>query len=136
MLLVSLFGLLPIVATIFRPPSPLKKKSSQHAVAVRKIPRWGNSVLGASSISEMCLVCVRCAPICDQADGLFDLPWTQAWGCFYLVSFIVIKMMNILAEFAAEELDSARNDLLEHWTALCNKVCGIVALLLQLAVLA
>jgi hypothetical protein len=45
-------------------------------------------------------------------------------------------MMNILAEFAAEELDSARNDLLEHWTALCNKVCGIVALLLQLAVLA
>jgi hypothetical protein len=43
-------------------------------------------------------------------------------------------MMNTLTEFAVEVLDSAGDDLLEHWIALCNRVCGIAAVLLQLAV--
>jgi hypothetical protein len=63
-----------------------------------------------------------------------NLPWTQAWGCFYLVSFIFVEMMNTLTEFAVEVLDSAGDDLLEHWIALCNRVCGIAAVLLQLTV--
>lgn len=64
------------------------------------------------------------------------LPWTKVWGCFYLVSFIVVEVMKILAMFAVEELDSAGDDPLEHWMALCEKVCGAAAVLLQLALLA
>ena len=85
----------------------------------------------------MCLVCVRCAPIGvigDQADGLFQFAMDTSMGLLLLRLFIVVEMMNTLAEFAVEELDSAGDGLLEHWLALCNKVCGIVVVLLQLAV--
>jgi len=64
------------------------------------------------------------------------LPWTQVWGCFYLVSFIIVEVMNTLAVFAVEELGPPGDDRLEYWITLCEKVCGAVAVLLQLALLA
>lgn len=63
------------------------------------------------------------------------LPWTPVLGCFYLASFIIVEVVNTLAVFAVEELDSAGDDPLERWIALCEKVCGAVAMLLQLALL-
>lgn len=63
------------------------------------------------------------------------LPWTQVWGCFYLLSFIVVEVMDNLARFAVEELESAGDDPLEKWLGRFEKVCGGVAVLLQLAIL-
>lgn len=64
------------------------------------------------------------------------LPWTQVWGWFYLAPFVVVEAMNALTRFAAGEQDSPADDPREHWIALAEKVCGAVAVLLQLALLA
>lgn len=85
------------------------------------------------------LRCVWFVGVLSQATKLMacsGLPWTQVWGCFYLASFIVVEVVNTLAVFAVEELDSAGDDPLERWIGLCEKVCGAVAMLLQLALLA
>ena len=83
-----------------------------------------------------CVLFVICVlPQTIKLMACFGLPWTQLWGCFYLVSFIVVEVMNTLAVFAVEELDSARDDPLEHWITLCERICGAVAVLLQLTLL-
>jgi hypothetical protein len=62
------------------------------------------------------------------------LPWTQAWGCFYLASFVVVEAMNALASF--EELDSFDDPPIDYRLDLFEKTVGGIAVLLQLAVLA
>jgi hypothetical protein len=64
------------------------------------------------------------------------LPWTQVWGCFYLAPFVAVEAMNALTVLAPEGQDSTEDDPREHWVALAEKVCGAVAVLLQLALLA
>jgi hypothetical protein len=64
------------------------------------------------------------------------VPWTQAWGCFYLASFAVVELMGALAEFAPEEDDFSRSRPSDRWLDVCEKSLGTVAVLLQLAILA
>ena len=62
------------------------------------------------------------------------LPWTEVWGCCYIVSFFIVEGTNILAKIHAE--NPAEDHHLEKRMAMCDRVCGAVAVLLQLYLLA
>jgi hypothetical protein len=64
------------------------------------------------------------------------LPWTQAWGSFYLASFAVVELMGALTQFAPEEDEFTQNRPSDRLLDICGKSLGTVAVLLQLAVLA
>lgn len=73
------------------------------------------------------------------------LPWTRVWGCFYPAPFIVVEVMNGLKSFAVaaaggeKDPDAAggdHDDPRERWMALIERVCGAVAMLQQLRLLA
>ncbi|KAF2738248.1 hypothetical protein EJ04DRAFT_60399 [Polyplosphaeria fusca] len=67
------------------------------------------------------------------------LPWTQAWGLFYLSAFIMVEMMDMLARFTNDDIDISEGNPLEtsdEWLAFFDLGCGAIAIFLQLLVLA
>jgi len=63
------------------------------------------------------------------------LPWTQAWGCFYLSSFLVREILDGLTNLTDKErfIDE---ELSRPWLELFERGCGSIAVLLQLGILA
>jgi hypothetical protein len=68
------------------------------------------------------------------------VPWTQVWGCFYVLSFLVVEVTYRLGKAQTDAKSKpARNDALkrqERWIDVWEKICGVAAILLQLAILA
>jgi hypothetical protein len=63
------------------------------------------------------------------------LPWTKLWAWFYLVSFIIVEVMETLAKFAKER-DPPEDYSRDLWIDFFDLACGAVAVLLQLFLLA
>lgn len=68
------------------------------------------------------------------------VPWTQVWGCFYVVSFFVVDVTNRLGKTSGDaKAKPAENDDLkrqEGWLDFWELFFGFVAILLQLGILA
>lgn len=65
------------------------------------------------------------------------MPWTQVWGCFYILSYLVVEVTYKLGKNQRDA--PATNDALqrqEEWIEFWAKVCGVAAILLQLGILA
>ncbi|KAH8807921.1 hypothetical protein F5884DRAFT_857483 [Xylogone sp. PMI_703] len=68
------------------------------------------------------------------------IPWTQVWGCFYVFSYLIEEVTRRLAKVKLyPRSQPAADDILrlqEKWVDFWERACGVVAIILQLAILA
>jgi uncharacterized membrane protein len=69
------------------------------------------------------------------------VPWTQTWGCFYFLSYVVVEIMYRLGKTAQNDTRTrlAKKDALVRslkWIEFWELIFGFAAIILQLAILA
>jgi hypothetical protein len=92
--------------------------------------RGGLPEIDKSFVLKALLFVVGVLPQALKLMACSGVPWTKTWASFYLVEFLVVGTMKLLA--SSEDVEEPR----DYWLDLMDKILGGIAVLVQLSILA